>query len=139
MVQAPGPIHEAKREHFQSRVVPTLAQAEWSPKRRQGRVVPTRCLVPRGDAKWLQRLGLNPSANLPLQPRFRLRPQSAPAAGTPGGVALRCGASYLQALLDPIANPHLGPPLGCTSLQDEAPGKEGFLSVPVLIHELGPG
>ena len=86
MIQAPSTIHVAKREHFQSRV------------------------VPKRDAQWLPRLGLNPSTSLPLQPHFWLLPQLATAANIPGRCGLWCGANYLQALLDPITNPYLGPP-----------------------------
>ena len=42
---------------------------------------------PNERPKWLPHLGLNPSANLPLQPHFPLLPQLATAASIPG----RCG------------------------------------------------
>ena len=67
-----------KREHFQSRV------------------------VPKRDAKWLPCLGLNPSANLPLQPHFRLLPQLATAASIPG----RCGPVVWSQLSPSSSGPH---------------------------------
>ena len=92
MVQAPGTIHVAKREHFQSLVVPT------------------RHMVPERDAKWLPHLGLNPSTNLPLQPHFWLLSQLATAASIPG----RCGPVVWSQLSPSSSGPHykslFGPP-----------------------------
>ena len=61
---------------------------------------------------WLPRLGLNPHANLPLQPHFQLLPQSVTPASIPysssfaglpqqvwAGVAPSRGANHLQALM----------------------------------------
>ena len=58
--------HVAKREH------PKAAWSQLSPKSR-GPKKPT----------WLLHLGLNPSANLPLQPHFRLLPQLDTPASIP--------------------------------------------------------
>ena len=70
------------------------------------------CGLPQKDTKrlWMSGLGLNPSANLSLLHHFQLLPQLATAASIPAGVALGCGANYLQALLDSITNPYLGSP-----------------------------
>ena len=67
-----------KREHFQSRVVPKRAP------------------------KWLLSLGLNPSANLPLQPHFQLLPQLPTAASIPG----RCGPVVWGQLSPSSSGPH---------------------------------
>ena len=80
---------------------------------------PQRCVVSKRDAKWLPCLGLNPSANLPLQPRFRCLPQLATAASIPG----RCGPVVWSQLSPSSSGPHQipvwGPPLVCTRLQYE--------------------
>ena len=78
MTQAPGTIHMAKREHFQSRV------------------------VPKREAKWLPHLSLNPRANLPLRPHFQLLPQLATAAGILG----RCGPVVWSQLSPSSSGPH---------------------------------
>ena len=46
MIQAPSTTHVAKREHFQSRMVLTLAQAAWGQQDTQYRVVPKRMCGP---------------------------------------------------------------------------------------------
>ena len=84
MIQAPDTIHVAKREHFQSQVTPT------------------RRVVPKRDAKWLLHLGLNPSANLPLQPHFRLLPHLATAASSLG----TCGPVVWSQLSPGSSGPH---------------------------------
>ena len=58
--------------------------------------------VPKRDAKWLLRPGLNPSANLPLQPRFRRLPQLATAASILG----RCGPVVWSQLSPSSSGPH---------------------------------
>ena len=59
-------------------------------------------VVPKRDAKWLPCLGLNSSANLPLQPHFRLLPQLATAATIPG----RCGPVVWSQLSPSSSGPH---------------------------------
>ena len=107
-----------KREHFQSRVVLTLAQAAWSPKRR---------VVPKRDAKWLPPLGLNPSANLPLQPHFRLLPQLATAASIPG----RCGPVVWSQLSPSSSGPHYKSLFGSPLLAAPCYITSSYLSGPI--------
>ena len=75
--------------------------AAWSPKG---------CVVPKRDPKWQPGLGLNPSANCPLQPHFWLLPQLATAASIPG----RCGPVVWSQLSPSSFEPHykslFGPP-----------------------------
>ena len=75
-----------------SHVVPTSAEAVWSSKD----------MWSQKDAKWLSCLGLNPSANLPLQPHFWLLPQLATAASIPG----RCGPVVWSQLSPSSSGPH---------------------------------
>ena len=84
--------HVAKGSNPKPRV-PNLSQAVWSQKR---------CIVPKRNTKWLPRLGLNPSTNLPLQPHFRLLPQLATAASIPG----RCGPVVWSQLSPSSSGPH---------------------------------
>ena len=64
----------------------------------------------RKDPKWPLCLGLNLSANLPLQPHFPASHNWPQLPAFWAGMALWCRANYLQTLLDPIINPYLGPP-----------------------------
>ena len=71
----------------------STSKAAWSPKRR---------VVPKRTPKWLPRLGLNPSPNLPPQPHFRLLPQLATEASIPG----RCGPVVWSQLSPSSSGPH---------------------------------
>ena len=59
-------------------------------------------MVPKRDAKWLPCLGLNSSANLPLQLHFWLLPQLATAASIPG----RCGPLMWSQLSPSSSGPY---------------------------------
>ena len=83
----PGTIHVTKREH---------PKAVWSQPLCQSFVVLKRY------ATWLPHLSLNPSANLPLQPHFRLLPQLVTAASIPG----RCGPVVWCQLSPSSSGPH---------------------------------
>ena len=63
---------------------------------------PERCVVSKTDAKWLPCPGLNPSASLPLQPHFWLRPQLATAASILG----RCGPVVWSQLSPSSSGPY---------------------------------
>ena len=95
------PKPRGKRKHpkatwsysLSGHVVPTSAKASWSPKRH---------MVPKRDTKWLPHLGLNPSANLPLQVHFWLHPQLATAASIRG----RCGPVVWSQWSPSSSGPH---------------------------------